>query len=146
MADEIQREMAAIRSQLHHEVSGVVIGASNATDWRYYARQRPWLALGIAFATGYVVVPRRARPVVLESPLPSASAVAAPETGPLRRATRLGVLGLATRLLGPLLIRAAQGYALNYVERFLAEHPPGPHPESRRAHAARAEAQPPFQA
>ena len=64
-ADEIRRQMAEIRSQLHQDMREVVNVATIATDWRSYLRGRPWLAIGLAFTSGFLLVPRRSRPSTL---------------------------------------------------------------------------------
>ncbi|MHC5544836.1 hypothetical protein ACYOEI_41915, partial [Singulisphaera rosea] len=58
-ADEILRQMALIRRDLHEDVRGVVASAEAVTDWHRHIRNHPWLALGAATAVGYFVVPRR---------------------------------------------------------------------------------------
>jgi hypothetical protein len=126
--DDIRRQMADIRSQLHHDMTKVVEVASSATDWRSYVTDRPWLSLGAAFALGYVLVPRGVRPVVTAAaPLPLADASFRPaepkqqHSSGLWRALR-GIAGLAV----PVAVRAAQGYALRWVEGYLADNPPSP--------------------
>lgn len=129
-ADQIQREMAKIRSALHQDMREVVGGASAATDWRSYLRRYPWLAIGGAFAAGYLVVPRRSRPVVTVV-APAVESYQAPE--PLSIAKPAGGVswmrwGLG--LIGPVITRAAQAYALSAVENLLinnaAVRPPAP--------------------
>ncbi len=61
--DEIRRHMAQIRHELHEDVQGVVKGAEATADWRRYIRNYPWAAVGIAFGVGFLIVPRRQRPV-----------------------------------------------------------------------------------
>jgi hypothetical protein len=123
--DDIRRQMAEIRSQLHRDMSKVVGVASIATDWRTYVRDKPWVALGAAFALGYVLVPRRERtvisaPATLAAVAPSIE-LAKPRSSLLWRAVK-GLGGLAV----PVALRAAQGYTLRWVEDYLANHPPGP--------------------
>ena len=64
-ADDLRRQMAEIRSQLHQEMREVVNVATIATDWRSYLRGRPWLAIGLAFSAGFLLVRRRSRPTTL---------------------------------------------------------------------------------
>lgn len=125
--DEIRRHMAQIRHELHEDVQGVVKGAEAATDWRRYVKNYPWVAVGVAFGVGYLIIPRRSqapvgttvnfagsdpsRPIVYESPRP-----AEPEKKKGKGIFRT-VLGLAT----PFLLRSAQGYALQYFEQYLAQ-------------------------
>jgi hypothetical protein len=123
-ADEIRHRMAQLRSELHHDMRGVVAGAKDATDWRSYIRKRPWLAIGVAFAAGYLVVPRRstvvvrtAEPVAFE---PAAQVPMARAKEPARGST----LGWLLRLAAPVLTRVAQGYVLNTIESMLVNNPP----------------------
>ena len=117
-ADEIRRRMAEIRSKMHHEMSGVVTSAMTAVDWRSYPKSRPWLSLGIAFATGYLVVPRRSKPTVEVQANPVTPRASKPQDSTRQPLfTKLLMGGLAFG--GPLLIRAAQGFALREIESFL---------------------------
>ena len=129
-ADQIQREMAKIRSALHQDMREVVGGASSATDWRSYLRKYPWLAIGGAFAAGYLVVPRRSRPMVTvvapvvgSAQAPEALSVAKPVGG-------VSWIRWGIGILGPVVTRAAQAYALSAVENLLinnaAVRPPEP--------------------
>lgn len=125
--DEIRRYMAQIRHELHEDVQGVVKGAEATTDWRRYVKNYPWAAMGVAFAVGYLIIPRRqrnpvattvnfagsdqGRPVVYQAP---------PQPEPEKKKGKgifRTVLGLAT----PFLLRSAQGYALQYFEQYLAQ-------------------------
>ena len=58
-ADEIERQMHALRSELREDVQDIVENARVMTDWQYYVRSYPWLCLGAAAALGYVLVPAR---------------------------------------------------------------------------------------
>jgi hypothetical protein len=122
---EIQRQMAQIRRELHEDVRGAVEGAQSLTDWRSPVRSHPWLALGAAATLGYVIVPRRRRepaPAVF-AVAPAAAAVS--EATPAPRKKRWGILGSAVGLLAPIAVRAAQNYAIQYLEQWIAAQPPG---------------------
>jgi hypothetical protein len=124
---EIQRRMAQIRRELHEDVRGAVEGAQSLTDWRSQVRNHPWLALGAAAALGYLIVPRR-RPdpvpaIVTVAPPAAAAAVAASPAAPRKR--RWGLLGSAMGLLAPIAVRAAQNYAIQYLEQWVTSQPPG---------------------
>jgi hypothetical protein len=58
-AEEIQRQMRNVRSELREDVQEIVENARVMTDWQYYVRSYPWLCLGAAAALGYVLVPPR---------------------------------------------------------------------------------------
>jgi hypothetical protein len=129
---DIQRQMAQIRHELHIEVREAVKGAQSWTDWRSLVRNHPWLTLGAATAVGYLIVPRRraeSPTIVAVSPPAAGLAPAAPVPPEVRpRGRRWGLLGTAFSLLAPLAVRAAQNYALQSLERWMAQQPHGPGP------------------
>ena len=64
--NEIRRQMAQIRHDLHQDVSNVVSGVSEVVnevsgvmDWRSALRGHPYMLVGTALAAGYLIVPRR---------------------------------------------------------------------------------------
>lgn len=126
-ADEIRLQMAQIRRELHSDVREVVATAEAVTDWRRYIRMYPWAAVGAALALGYFVVPRRhkAVPVPLLTPADMAEVH---ETIEKNKATThesdqkgKGLVGMAIGFLGPIAVRAAQGYAAQYLEQWLEQ-------------------------
>ncbi len=129
--NEIQRRMAQVRHELHEEVREAVKGAQSLTDWRSQVRNHPWLALGAAAALGYLLVPRRrhepAPTIVAVGPhpaaLPTAAAEAAAE-GPKKK-KRWGLIGSAVGMLAPVAVRAAQNYAIQYLEQWLVAQQAG---------------------
>jgi len=58
-AEQIREEMANVRRDLNLNYGEVVDIARDMADWRYYVRNYPWAALGLAVAAGYLVVPNR---------------------------------------------------------------------------------------
>jgi hypothetical protein len=136
-ADEIRRQMAFIRHDLHQDVRHVVSTAERVADWSRYIGQYSWVALGVAFGVGYLVVPKRQKLEVVPievSALPRTEG-AAPESvtvlakEPAAKEEKAGLLGAAMGLLAPLAVRAAQGYALKYLENWIAQQqfaPSGP--------------------
>jgi hypothetical protein len=121
-ADDIRRRMADIRSDLHQNMRGVVHEASNVADWRSYVRQRPWLALGLSFTAGYLVVPRRTRPSNLVVP----QVVETPSVAATQRRRPLRPVRWLLGLVGPILLRTAQNYAMSHIENLLASNQFGP--------------------
>jgi hypothetical protein len=115
-ADEIRRQMAQIRRELHQDVRGVVVQAEAVADWRRYIRMYPLASLGMAFAIGYLVVPRRyaERAGVREAVVP-------PTGKPADRSpTRTGVVSSVLGMVAPVAVRVAQGYAVHYLENWIA--------------------------
>jgi hypothetical protein len=121
---EIQRRMAQIRRDLHEDVREAVKGAQSLTDWRSRVRSHPWLALGAATVVGYLIVPKRhpAPAIVAVAPAPAQAAVSTPEA-PRRK--RWGLIGSAVGLVAPIAVRAAQNYAIQYLEQWIASKPAG---------------------
>lgn len=145
--EDIQRRMAEIRHDLHQDVQEVVATAEAVTDWRRYIRMYPWATMGVAFVVGYVIVPKRRRPsasevatkVVEEQARVAAEPRRVPEAVGEPRAK--GLLGGIWSLAAPVAIRAAQGYAVQYLENWILQQqqtmaaagpepvqPPGPKP------------------
>ena len=122
---EIQRRMAQIRRELHEEVREAVKGAQSLTDWRSQVRNHPWLALGAAAAVGYLIVPRRQRPAPAIVAVPRAAAVPPAIAAAARKKKRWGLIGSAFGLLAPIAVRAAQNYAIQYLEQWIAAQPAG---------------------
>jgi hypothetical protein len=128
--DEIRRQMAEIRLNLHNSVQQVVAGAGDVADWRRHIRAHPWLAVSTALAVGYLLVPKRSprAPVNGSHPIDAATLRAliqeareqgpAPETAGSGRARSL--VGAALGMLAPLAWRAAQSYAVAYLEQWIA--------------------------
>jgi len=119
--------MAQIRHDLHMDVREVVASAEAVTDWQRYIRMYPWAALGAAATVGYLLVPRRhhPRPPAIAGPVDmaqvrevverSAEAAAPP------REREKGLIGKALGFAWPLAVRAAQGYAAQYLENWIAQ-------------------------
>jgi hypothetical protein len=122
---ELQRRMAQIRREMHEDVQGAVRGAQSLTDWRSIVGNHPWAALGVAVGVGYLLVPHRSAepkasrgliaPALREQAIVTSYAPSPKD--------RFRPVGAAFGLLAPVLIRAAQNYALNYFEQWLAAHP-----------------------
>jgi ElaB/YqjD/DUF883 family membrane-anchored ribosome-binding protein len=125
--NEIQRRMAQIRREMHADVQGAVRGAQSLTDWRSLVGSHPWAALGVAAGVGYLVVPHRrpeshADAVYLASTLAAANQAVPAGRSSGSRTAKSSKFGAISRLLTPVLIRAAQNYALNHLEQWLAAH------------------------
>ncbi len=122
--NEIQRRMAQIRRELHEDVRGAVQGAQELTDWRSQVRKHPWLALGTAAVLGYLIVPKRhASPTIVA--LTPSQPTPPPVIEPAPRKKRWGLIGSAVGLIAPIAVRAAQNYAIQYLEQWIASQPPG---------------------
>lgn len=132
--DEVRRQMGQIRRELHEDVREVVASAEAATDWKHYLTLYPWVSLGLAFAAGYLVVPRRHKPspagVATQADLSQVRQAVestrqtlvdvAKGKDPKSAAERKGTLiGAAFGMIAPLAVRAVQGYAMKYLEQWI---------------------------
>jgi hypothetical protein len=128
-ADELQRQMAEIRSQLLQEMRGVVHVAQNATDWRSYVRGRPWIALSVAFAAGFLLVPGRPRAatVVIQPSGDLPSSEMAVRAAQRKRWPWIRWLLLA---VGPVALRVGQSYALDVIQNLVANQHAEPSAET----------------
>jgi hypothetical protein len=125
---EIQRRMAQVRRELHEEVREAVKGAQSLTDWKSQVRNHPWLALGAAAAVGYLVVPRRqqrAPAIVTLAPAAAVPAATPSSQAEPEKRKRWGLIGSAIGLMAPIAVRAAQNYAIQYLETWIAAQPTG---------------------
>src|SRR4051794_25537437 len=112
--DEIRREMAQIRMDLHKEMQGVVVNAEAATDWRQYVQRYPFASLALAASVGFLTVPRRRRSIRATAEA-AATATAEKfqqelvESTPPRRRAGWGstILGSTMALLGSMALRGA---------------------------------------
>ncbi|WP_165250320.1 hypothetical protein [Paludisphaera soli] len=139
--DEIRRQMALIRREMHTSVSNVVSDVEDAMDWRSVIRNHPYIALGAGLAVGYLVVPRRkkSRPVLqVPAGFAATTAGAFPEplafqapAPPAKPGKSLGrrLLGWGVGMLWPLVGQSVQAYAAVWLEDQLKQHlnlkPPG---------------------
>lgn len=133
--DEIRRQMALIRREMHADVSNVVEDVEEALDWRAPIRNHPYIALGVGLAAGFFLVPRKKKsqarrlqetiaslpPEALARTAPRLAAVARPE--PVRVVKQEPSKPLGRRLLSwgvgmawPLVSQAAQSYAAMWLE------------------------------
>ena len=164
--DDIRRSMAQIRQRMHQDMQGVVAGAEAASDWKHYVRLYPFAALGVALATGFLIVPRRRRSVS-KTAEQAAEAVVAKLSGAANsaatsaetaaesikseakahpKATK-GIVGAALTLAGSLALKYGQSYALAFVENWIAQQhqhqqATGPQPHSPPPQPPRSAASP----
>ena len=123
--DSIRQQMAQIRHELHQDVRGVVVNAEAVTDWRRYYRMYPWPSLAVALAIGYFIVPKRRRKIprdlVTRADIAQVREAVQATKEPEKKAATKGVIGALFGMLVPVVVRAAQGYAVQYFETWLAQ-------------------------
>ena len=118
-----------MRCDLDEDVQGIVEGARDMRDWRYYVRTYPWVCVGATVAVGYWIVPRRHLAMQ-----PNAETIAGlveqrrlaetPPVTPLRKAR-----GLLLRCVGNLVMQEVSAYVGQQAGKLLAPQaansPPG---------------------
>lgn len=132
--DEIRRQMAQIRRELHEDVRDVVASAGAAFDWRRVITAYPWVSLGAAAAAGYLVVPKRHRAPATHADLKevreevestrAALADVARANGvetSAERPKRKGLFRTAVAMIAPVALRSAQSYAAGWLENYIAQ-------------------------
>ena len=62
-AESIQREMQAVRGHLDRDVGQLLESARRMVDWRQQVKNYPWVAVGAAVIAGFLLIPRRPRPL-----------------------------------------------------------------------------------
>jgi hypothetical protein len=146
--DDIRRQMALIRHEMHYDVSNVVSDVESAMDWRSVIRKHPYIAIGAGLAAGYFLVPRRKpaarrasppRQALAEIPPETLAAVMSPAAEALRKPEKppksLGrqLLGWGVGMLWPLVGQSVQSYAAMWLEDQIKQHlNPNPKPPGDR--------------
>ncbi len=141
--DTIRRQMAEIRRELHEDVKGVAATAAAATDWHRYLTMYPWVTLGVAFGVGYYLVPKRHRTAeALATTQADLSKVRQMVESTGQKVTETlksqgqdeptktrekGLIAAGLGMVAPLVLRAAQGYALKYLEHWIMQQQSAAH-------------------
>lgn len=121
--DEIRRQMAQIRHDMHYDVSHVVGDVEEAMDWRAIMRRHPYIVVGAGLAVGYLLVPKRRRDPApwaerdAREPQPFLERPTAPAkpAKPAKSLTKKAV-GWAAGMLWPLVSQSVQNYAAAWLE------------------------------
>jgi len=135
--EEIRRNMARIRREIHADVNVAAEHLNATLNWRGYVRNAPWPAVGAAFGVGFLgawlLVPRRRIRVVERDDEPDRRPRRATryeehvehraEEKAEEKAKRKGLFSMALGFLTPIVMRAAQNYAIQFIEGRLAESP-----------------------
>lgn len=59
--------MAELRCQLREDFDGTAAQAKELVDWKYYVKQAPWMAFGIAAVTAFAIVPRELKVTTIDA-------------------------------------------------------------------------------
>ncbi|WP_169977990.1 hypothetical protein [Tautonia rosea] len=138
--EQLRREMARIRREIHADVNVAAEHLEATLNWRGYVRSAPWPAAGAAFGVGFLaawlLVPRRRIRVVEREQAASSGRSPRFEKPETEQVPSKGVMSMALGFLAPIALRAAQNYAIQFVEdRLLAPSAgmgPTPEEEARR--------------
>ena len=124
--DEIRRQMAQIRHDLHQDVSSVVSSVSDVVeevtevmDWRSTVARHPYMLVGSAMLVGYLIVPRRKIKESDRNDVQVGSLVSAPAT---RRKQGFRPLSWTRDLVWPIAMHSLQSYAMIWIEQRLKDH------------------------
>jgi hypothetical protein len=117
-ADEIQRQMAELRIDLHRDVEGIVDSARALADWRYYVRKYPWVCLGGAAVLGYLIVPGRLKAIApdVETLVALAKKHQLFITPKPEAAKQKSIVGSLVGLAASAALRGAMGFATEYAK------------------------------
>ena len=128
-ADEIELQMRQVRSDLREDVTSLVAGARDLTDWTTYVRRYPWICLGAAAAIGYLVVPSRTKVIrpdaaMLQDLVDREKLVVQMQPPTQRPKLASMVVGMATTAL----VNGGLALLSKHVEQFVAglQQPPTP--------------------
>lgn len=121
-ADRLRQEMRTIRRELGGDVDEIVEHAERLMDWRYYVERFPWASVGAALVAGYLVVPGRYVTLPTDErtleKLAERIPVARKKAEPAKKSMVAGLVSLGTGFL----MRAAMGYATQYVQKMMAQN------------------------
>jgi len=135
--EDVRAEM--LRSSAHLRAS-----AQSLTDWRYYVRRYPWVALAAAGVVGFLAVPKRAKTV---SPDPEALAKLAERQGLVLQPRHVstgeaigseakgllaGLAGSLVSMAGRTLLRTGLNYVSQQVGQVLAARSAGERQQASR--------------
>lgn len=122
-ADRLRQEMRTIRRELGGDVEEIVEHAERLMDWRYYVERFPWVSVGAALVTGYLVVPGRYVTLptderTLEKLAERIPVVMKQKAEPAKQGIIAGLVTMGTGFL----MRAAMGYATQQVQKMMAQN------------------------
>ena len=58
-ADEIRREMQAVRQELRSDIEDLACHARQLTNWKHYVQRSPWISLSLAALLAFWMVPKK---------------------------------------------------------------------------------------
>lgn len=129
-ADEVRRQMRAIRRELGADVEEVIEHAERLMDWRYHINRYPWAAMGASAVLGYFLVPNRTTVVQTSDSVVQQMVDRLPAAIQEKLDTNKPSLVSSLITLGSgFVMKAAMSYAAQQASKFL-----GPQPAGQPAH------------
>ncbi len=112
--------MAELRCQLREDFDGAAAQAKDLVDWKYYVKQAPWAAMGVAAFAAFAAVPRKLQIATVDA---DAAAKLARQNRVVVRskpeaAAKSGVGGFLVKSALTMAIRAALGVATQKAAEF----------------------------
>ncbi|TVQ01764.1 MAG: hypothetical protein EA381_04590 [Planctomycetaceae bacterium] len=129
--DAILRRMEEVRCDLDEGAHEIAESARDMGQWRHYVRNYPWVCVGVAWAVGYVIVPRRRLGV---RKVNRTLDEVADHSRLLTQSQKTSVKGVRTAVLmfaGNLLWRGAMSYATRQANQYLAARSANSPPEDQ---------------
>jgi hypothetical protein len=123
-AEQLREEMRRLRSHMDADVDSFVENTRGLFDWHSYFRSAPWLCLGAAALTGYVLIPSKARTVTVDLEKLAELAkhrqvVVTDRAGPAKASAGAGLGKMAFDLLW----RTALSVGMQQLNRYLTPRP-----------------------
>jgi hypothetical protein len=116
-ADDILRQMAAIRRDRLPEVRESVAEAGAIIDWGRYAWTYPWVLLGVAVGIGYSLTHGKPRSVASSEPVSAEQPQRVMEMTPTSSRSGHSLLLAAWTFLLPVALRIGQNFLINWVDQ-----------------------------
>jgi hypothetical protein len=124
-ADRIRRLMQHVRQDMGQELKGIVLGARQLSDWRYYVKQHPWACLSAAFGLGFALMPGKRTPAQAQVDKLLAELRQNAKTAQLlSRGAPGGMLAKVIGLAAPIVVRSATAFISNQLAG--ERRPPAP--------------------
>lgn len=124
-ADELRRRMEGVRTDLDHDVEGIVENAKTLADWKHYVRSFPCGSVAAAAALGYFAVPQKLQVLrpdfeTLEK-LADKNKLVVTSEPKAEAEKRGGIAAYALSLAGTLALKAAMNYFSAYMGKRFRE-------------------------
>jgi hypothetical protein len=119
--DELLARMEAVRGRLDEDAQAAKHTVQELTDWRHVVRQNPFLAVSVAAAAGFLLVPKKPHTTIfskadIEQLSKENKVIIAKET-----TASSGIAGTIAALTGAALTRAASNFVAAKMSEFTSQ-------------------------